>query len=62
MDKCPELEILGFDGHFKELDGCQYEEVEIYKNVTVHILKCKKCGNIDIEWERQDNTEEVTNE
>lgn len=42
-----------------EVDPCVYEEVERYENVTVSILKCKYCGNIEIEWFRQDNTEEV---
>lgn len=40
-----------------ELDPCIYEEVEKYANVTVIILKCKKCGHIEIEWQKQDNTE-----
>lgn len=33
-----------------ELNACQYEESEIWKNVTVQSLKCKKCGNISIGW------------
>lgn len=39
-----------------EIDPCQYEEIERYENVTVSILKCKKCGHIEIEWVRQPNT------
>lgn len=42
-----------------ELDPCVYEEVEKYKNVTVTISRCRKCGHIDISWERQDNTETI---
>lgn len=42
-----------------ELDPCIYEEIEQYKNVTVHILRCKKCGHIEIEWERQEDTERI---
>ena len=42
-----------------DLDPCSYDEIETYKNVTVHVLKCKKCGHIEYEWERQENTEEV---
>lgn len=42
-----------------ELDPCTYDEVERYKNVTVNILRCSKCGHIEIEWERQENTEKI---
>lgn len=42
-----------------DLDPCLYEETEVYKNVTVRVLRCKYCGHTEIEWERQDNTEEV---
>ena len=42
-----------------ELDTCNFEEVGVYKNVTVQILRCKDCGRISIGWLRQDNTEEV---
>lgn len=41
-----------------ELDACEYEEIERHTNVTVSILRCKKCGHISIGWERQDNTDE----
>ena len=39
-----------------ELDPCEYEVVEKYRNVTVEVLLCKKCGNIEISWHRQHNT------
>ena len=39
-----------------ELDPCIYEEIERYENVTVVISKCKRCGHIDISWERPKNT------
>ena len=42
-----------------EIDPCVYEVIEVYKNVTVTISKCKKCGHIDVSWERQDNTETI---
>ncbi len=29
-----------------ELDPCVYEEVERYRNVTVSVLRCPKCGAI----------------
>lgn len=35
-----------------ELDPCLYDEVETYQNVTVHVLRCRRCGHIEIEWER----------
>lgn len=42
-----------------ELDPCRYEEIERYKNVTVSILRCPKCGHVEIEWERQEDTERI---
>jgi hypothetical protein len=41
-----------------ELDACVYEDIERYKNVTVVISRCKKCGHIEISWIRQDDTEQ----
>lgn len=35
-----------------ELDPCLYDEVETHQNVTVHVLRCRRCGHIEIEWER----------
>lgn len=46
------------DGKYK-LDPCVYEEVAKYANVTVTVLRCKNCGHTEIEWERQDDTEEL---
>lgn len=43
-----------------ELDPCIYEEIEKYVNVTVNVLRCKKCGHIDIAWERQEDTYKIT--
>ena len=41
------------------VDPCVYEEVETVTGCTVRVLKCKKCGNIEIEWERgEDNGSE----
>ena len=45
-----------------ELDPCLYQEIETYENVTVHILQCVRCGNVTVEWERQDNTNDITEE
>lgn len=39
-----------------ELDPCRYDEIERYKNVTVNVLRCPKCGHTEIEWERQEDT------
>lgn len=41
-----------------ELDPCVYETIEIHRNVTVEILRCKNCGNTEILWSRQKNTED----
>lgn len=42
-----------------ELDPCEYEVVEAYRNVTVEVLRCRRCGHIEITWHRQSDTEEV---
>lgn len=41
-----------------ELDPCEYEVVEAYRNVTVEVLRCKNCGHVEISRIRQENTEE----
>ena len=60
MDKCkfPHGIVIKPNG-VDELDPCRYELVEAYRNVTVEIRKCKNCGNIDIVWRRQEDTEEL---
>ena len=50
--------VIKPDG-INELDPCIYEDIEMYANVTVVVSRCKKCGNIDIRWMRQENTEEI---
>lgn len=42
-----------------ELDPCLYEDIAVYKNVTVTISQCKRCGKIDVSWKRQPDTERV---
>lgn len=42
-----------------ELDPCDYVDIEIWKNVTVTISKCRNCGNVDISWEKQPNSEKI---
>ena len=45
-----------------ELDPCIYVETEAYENVTVHVLRCLKCGHTEVEWERQPDTIDITGE
>lgn len=60
MDKCTFGEGITVKPDGKnELDPCIYKEIETYKNVTVHVLRCEKCGHIEITWERQDDTERL---
>ncbi len=58
MDKCclPGMTIKP-DG-INELDPCKYEVTEIHRNVTVEILRCQKCGHMEISWYRQEDTED----
>lgn len=42
-----------------ELDQCGYDLKEVHKNVDVHVLKCRKCGNVEIEWFRNKDTVDV---
>ena len=42
-----------------ELDPCSYKVVEKWRNVTVEVLRCKRCGHTEVFWFRQDNTEEL---
>ena len=42
-----------------ELEPCFYDEIERYKNVTVSVRRCRFCGNVDIAWYWQENTEEI---
>ena len=60
MEKCsyPSGMVIKPDGK-NELDPCFYDDIATYKNVTVTISKCKRCGHVEISWKRQENTEEV---
>ena len=40
-----------------ELLACDMETVEMHRNATVVVRRCRVCGYIDIGWLRQDNTE-----
>ena len=37
-----------------EIDPCQYELIEKHRNVTVEVLRCKKCGHVEISWIKND--------
>lgn len=45
-----------------ELDPCIYKDIACYKNVTVIISQCVKCGNISVSWKPQPNTVIVSEE
>lgn len=47
--------VIKPDGE-NELDPCHYEEISRYENVTVSVLKCKRCGHIELAWHKQPNT------
>lgn len=42
-----------------KIDPCEYEVIQKITNVTVIVRKCKRCGHIDISWEKQADTKEV---
>ena len=44
------------------VEPCIYEDIEIYKNATVVVSRCKICGRQKIGWKRQEDTEEITDE
>jgi hypothetical protein len=35
-----------------ELDPCLYEEIEIHYGCIVHVMRCRRCGHVEISWER----------
>lgn len=54
MGKCklPDGLVIKPDGE-NELDPCVYEVIEQHEGVTVEVLKCRKCGHIEVTWRRQ---------
>ena len=59
MSKCsfPDGVTIKPDG-VHELDPCCYEVEETYRNVTVEVLRCKRCGHVEITWRRSDDEQE----
>ena len=57
-NKCASIEgvIIKPDG-IHELDPCIYEEIETHYGCMVKVLKCEKCGNIEVEWFKSDEEE-----
>lgn len=47
-----------------EIDPCIYEEIERHSGCIVHVMRCRRCGHIEISWERGEDyqLEEVTDE
>jgi hypothetical protein len=35
------------------LDPCSYDVIEEHRGVTVRVLRCRRCGRQEIEWERE---------
>ena len=33
------------------LDPCSYDVIEEHRDVTVRVLRCRRCGHQEIEWE-----------
>ena len=58
MSKCTHGEGIDISIAGIPVDACDYELIQKVRNVTVEVLKCKKCGHIEIMWRRQENTEE----
>lgn len=58
MNRCqfPDGLTIRPDG-VNELDSCLYEEIETIEHCTVHVLRCQRCGHIEIEWERESQDE-----
>ena len=41
-----------------ELSPCKFVEAGVFRNVTVQLLRCEKCGEYSFAWWKQPNTEE----
>lgn len=58
--KCtvPDNITIRIDGE-NDFDACHYKNIEAYRNVSVFVDRCKKCGHTEISWIRQEDTEEI---
>lgn len=45
-----------------ELDACFYELMEKWENVTIEVLRCKRCGHVEILWHLQEDSVNITEE
>ena len=36
-----------------QLDPCIYKVIEVHRNVTVEVLRCKRCGRVELSWYRE---------
>lgn len=45
-----------------ELDPCDYELTEKWKNVTIEVLRCQRCGHVELLWHLQEDSENITEE
>lgn len=57
--KLPDGAVIMPDGIHKLESLCVLETEELYRNVTLAVRRCKKCGRIDLAWWKQENTEEL---
>ena len=58
-EKCGCTGIAFYPDGRHELDPCSYVLREVHKNVDVHVLQCQKCGHYEVEWFRNEDTEDV---
>ena len=49
--KCPDVQMCGLT-----FDGCDYRVVEEWRDATVEVSRCRRCGAVDVSWKRQDNS------
>lgn len=52
--KCPDKRITGLT-----FDGCEYQLTEAWKNVTVEVSRCRRCGHVDMSWLKQDDSVQI---
>lgn len=39
------------------LDPCVYKDKQVFRNVTVTVSQCVRCGHVSIFWTQQHDTE-----